>query len=151
MIHPPSEVLMPSPLPVALRERVLETIRIDSLSIAAAAARFLIGTATVKRWLRRVRETGTLEPAQMGGVRVLRIGEEDGPKVRDLVEETPDATLAELTEVYNERHGTSVSKSAMVRALARLDITRKKRLSSPHSDRAPVSATRAMPSRTSRW
>ena len=140
---------MPSPLPVALRERVLEAIRTEPLSIAAAATRFVVGTATVKRWLRRVRETGSLEPAKMGGVRVVRIGAEDAQKVIDIVEETPDATLNELTDTYNERHGTDVSKSAMVRALARLNITRKKRPSTPHSDKAPVSATRAMPSRTS--
>ena len=46
---------MPKPLPVEIRERVVEVVENDGLTIEEAAQRFRVGTASVKRWLRRSR------------------------------------------------------------------------------------------------
>lgn len=141
---------MPGPLPVALRERVVESIETDSLTIEEAASRFRIGTATVKRWLRRLRDTGDLAPQEMGGLRVVWVSEDHKQQVVDLVEDMADATLVELADEYNERHGTTVSKSAMARTLVRFNISRKKRLSTRASERVRAFPTRATRSRTSK-
>jgi len=114
-------------LPTELRERVLEAKERDGLSIAETATRFLIGTATVKRWASRQRETGSAEPLPVGGARRSWFGTaEDKAKVVGLVEEMPDGTIEELRVQYNSRHDTSVSPAAMQRALKRFGLTRKK-------------------------
>ncbi len=117
---------MPKPLPIEMRERVVEVVENEGLSIAAAAERFRVGTASVKRWLRRARESGSVAPDPMGGLRVVWIGEAEREQLTELVATMSDATLDELAAAYNARHGTSVSRSALLRALQRFDITRKK-------------------------
>jgi putative transposase len=58
---------MGKPYSMDLRERVVEAVEVGGLSRRQAAARFGIGEATAINWLRRVRETGTVEPGRMGG------------------------------------------------------------------------------------
>ena len=113
-------------LPSELRERALEVRARDGLSIAETASRFMIGTATVKRWTRRWKATGSLAPLPAGGVRRIWIDEDDKAKLVALVEEMPDATIEELRAAYNSRHKSEVSSSSMHRALQRCDLTLKK-------------------------
>lgn len=121
---------MPGPLPLALRQRVLDAMDDEKLTTEEAATRFRIGTATVTRWLRRRRETGGVEPEAMGGDRLSKILPKDLPTLALLVEEMPDATESELVVVYARRHGVTMSRAAMSRALKRAGLTRKKRPSS---------------------
>ena len=141
---------MPKPLPVEIRERVVEVVENDGLTIEEAAQRFRVGTASVKRWLRRSRESGSVAPNAMGGLRVVWIGVEERQQLIDVVEAMADATLDELAEAYNARHETSVSRSALMRALQRFDITRKKSPSAPPKRKPLGSPTRATRSSTSR-
>ncbi|MER2624682.1 MAG: IS630 transposase-related protein [Accumulibacter sp.] len=113
-------------LPSELRERALEAREREGLSIAETAARFMVGTASVKRWNRRMKSTGSVAPSPVGGVRRIWIGEDDRTQLVELVEKMPDATIEELRAEYNSRHGSAVSSSAMHRALQRFDLTRKK-------------------------
>jgi putative transposase len=50
-----------------LRERAVAAVVTGGLSRHQAAARFGLGVSTVIRWVRRVRETGSVSPGQMGG------------------------------------------------------------------------------------
>ena len=78
------------------------------------------------------------------------IGVEERQQLIDVVEAMADATLDELAEAYNARHDTSVSRSALMRALQRFDITRKKSPSAPPKRKPLGSPTRATRSSTSR-
>lgn len=98
------------------------------------AAVFGIGSATLKRLVRRKRLTGSLEPEPPpnGFPPII-----SGPRLRSLallVERNPDATTAELTVLLNARISVTVSRPAVVRALGRLGITRKKTLRAVEKD-----------------
>lgn len=120
---------MPKAWSEELRVRVVKGVEEHGFTIARAAEVFDIGTATVKRWLSLYRETGEVAPLPVGGVRFIWIGPAEESRLKNLVAETPDATAQELADAYNAEHGTKVSRSAMDRALRRLEVTRKKKLS----------------------
>ncbi|HRE88922.1 MAG TPA: hypothetical protein PK095_07230 [Myxococcota bacterium] len=118
---------MPRALPNELRERAIAAKEAEGLSIAETAMRFMVGTASIKRWQARKKATGSIDPLAMGGMRYGWFGEEELARLKALVQETPDATIDEYRQTYNSRFGTEVSASAMHRALQNLGFTRKKR------------------------
>lgn len=50
-----------------LRERVVAAVIDGEMSCHAAAARFGVAASSAIKWVRRVRETGSAAPGQMGG------------------------------------------------------------------------------------
>jgi putative transposase len=59
-----------------LRERVVMAVKTGGLSCHQAAAHFGVGVSTAIVWVRRLRETGSVAPGQMGGTsRTLFSGE----------------------------------------------------------------------------
>ena len=58
---------MGRPYSLDLRERVVAAVEKGGLSCNRAAAQFGLGISTVINWVRRVRETGSVAPGQMGG------------------------------------------------------------------------------------
>jgi putative transposase len=58
---------MGKPYSVDLRERVVAAVESGGLSCHQAAARFGVGVSTAINWVRRLRETGSVAPGQMGG------------------------------------------------------------------------------------
>lgn len=89
-----------------------------------------------KAWARRVkqrrREHGELGPRPRIGNHPVKV---DRARLAELVEQRPDATLAEL----RERLGVECSISAVWRALRDLGMSFKKRPSTPRSRTAPTS------------
>lgn len=122
---------MAKALPNELRERAMEARHREGLSIAETAARFMVGTASVKRWTKRVKLTGSVTPSPMGGTRRIWIGDGDKANLVTLVGDLSDATIEELRAEYNARYGSAVSSSAMHRALQRFALTLKKSPSTP--------------------
>lgn len=120
---------MPGPISIEVRGRVVACYKRGGGSMAAVAALFGIGEASLNRWLRQDREQGTLEPKAMGGHVSPLISDDDLAVVKRLVEENNDAFIYELVDLYQEEVGVHVSTSVMSRAVARADITRKKRRS----------------------
>ena len=58
---------MGRPYSMDLRERVVAPVEQDGLSCHQAAAQFGVGISTAINWTRRMRETGSVAPGQMGG------------------------------------------------------------------------------------
>lgn len=116
---------------VDLRERVVGAVG-RGVPQAVAARGFSVGRATVERWVRRVRETGSVAPAVRAGAAPL-VGPDDAAALRAQVAATPDATLAEHCAAWAAARGVRLGVSAMHRTLGRLGITRKKRRSGPAS------------------
>ena len=56
-----------------LRERVVKAVIKGGLSCHQAAAQFGVGISTAINWVRRFRETGSVEPDQVGGYRPKKI------------------------------------------------------------------------------
>src|SRR5258708_39529660 len=58
---------MGRPYSLDLRERVVVAVEAGGLSCHQAAAQFGVGISTAINWVRRLRETGSVRPGQMGG------------------------------------------------------------------------------------
>jgi transposase len=107
-----------------LRIRVIEAIERGEQSWRQIARRFVVDLSFVIRLVRSYRETGTVQPMPHGGGRRPALGPEQRERLRELVREQPDATLQELRQAL----GVSCSTMAIVRALKKLGLTRKKKV-----------------------
>jgi transposase len=110
------------PYSMDLRQRVLGAYDNGEGTQEELAGRFCVSVRWIQKVLRWRRETGSLEPKGHGGGRAAKIAGELAVRLRQAVEATPDATLAEL----REKCGVAGSIMCVFRALARLQITRKK-------------------------
>src|SRR5438874_1832083 len=115
------------PLSNDLRERILDAVDNREGSRRELAARFEVNTSTITRALRLRRRTGSFEPRPHGGGVEPTLDHDALERLRELVEETPDATL----EALKQELGVSGSRMIIGRALQKLGPPRKKE--SPHA------------------
>ncbi len=108
-----------------LRDRVIAA-RGRGMKTRQVAHLFEVSESWVRRVMQRLREHGEARPRPRGGVTVVKI---DMGRLRELVEQQPDATIPEL----HERLGIDCSESAVWLALKRMGLTFKKRQSMPAS------------------
>jgi transposase len=85
-----------------------------------------VGVTSVNRVLLRQRETGNVERLARGGGIESPIHGRIAELLCRIVAEVNDATLDELTVALVERGKIKTSRSAVVRAMARLGFSRKK-------------------------
>jgi transposase len=109
-----------------LRTRIVESYENQEGSVREIAERFKVSPGTVQSYLNLKRTTGRLDPRPVSGGTKPLLGAEELEKVRQVVEEHPDATTEELADELARRHIGAVSRPTMGRALQRLGITRKK-------------------------
>jgi transposase len=89
--------------------------------------RFRVAESTVYRWVREYRREGKRAPKVYRHGFVSLLDEDDGAVLRQLVEEQPDATLAEYATRFEARTGWAVSLPSVCRALKRWGLKRKKK------------------------
>jgi len=87
---------------------------------------FAISLATLKRYLKRQRETGDVRAKPIPG-RPSKKGAVLQTGLRSQLEAYPDATLAEHCRFFETTQGVQVSSATMSRAIQRLNWTRKKK------------------------
>jgi len=112
---------------VDLRERVVTAYEMGGVTDEEVAEVFQIGEATVHRWKRLKRESGSLATRPHGGGMPPRIKAEQMGLVRAIIEKEPDLTIPEAAAEYHRQSGQWVSASTMGRAIRALGLTRKKR------------------------
>jgi putative transposase len=106
-----------------LRLRIVHAVESGS-SIRGAAGRFAVSPSAAIKLMRRLRATGSAAPERSGGRRpMLEPHEAD---LRELVEATPDLTLAELQTALQRRCGVRAGLSTIHNALRRIGLRRKK-------------------------
>ena len=113
-----------------LRQRVIDDCD-AGLGTKAVAQKYRVSPAWVRRLKQHRRERGDIRP-RVGTGRRATI---DDAQLAQLVAEQPDATLVEL----RDRLGVEVTPQAVSKALRRLELTFKKRRSTPPSKTAPTS------------
>ena len=113
-----------------LRDRVM-AVRERGLKTKQVAGFFGVSAAWVRRVMQRKRECGETAPRPRGGVTVVKI---DLARLRELVQQQPDATARQL----HERLGIECTVSAVDMALRRLGLSFKKRRSMRPSRIAPT-------------
>lgn len=109
-----------------LRRRLVAAYDRGEGTYAEIARLFGVGEATVSRVLRRQRERGSVEPDGHGGGMPARISDEELPALRELVLAAPDRTVEELRREWRRLRKTVLSRSSMLRALRRANLTWKK-------------------------
>jgi transposase len=115
------------PYSLDLRRRVLGAWQRGEGSQRQLASRFLVHLTFVRNLLRLYRQTGSLEPRPHGGGRRSRA---EGPVLERLAQRVaarPDDTLDEHRERLTAEGGPLLSRAALWRALARLQLTVKKK------------------------
>jgi transposase len=111
---------------VDLRERVVAAYELGEGTDEEVAALFQIGEATVHRWKRLKRETGSLATRPHGGGVPLRIKPEKHDLVRSMFAKEPDLTIPEAVAEFHRQAGLKVSPATMGRTIRALGLTRKK-------------------------
>ena len=88
-----------------LRERVLQAYDAGDGGYVTLSRRFRVAESTVYRWVRECRREGKRAPKVYRHGFVSVLDEDDGAVLRQLVEEQPDATLAEYATRFEARNG----------------------------------------------
>ena len=124
---------MAAPISTDLRTRVIAAYEAKEGGYGTLGERFDIDPSTVRRWVKRKKKTGNVDPIVARGSVPLLISADELPKILKMVEEKSDLTADELVTGWREKSGASVSRSTMVRALKRLGLSFKKKASDPPS------------------
>jgi len=108
-----------------LRERIVKAVD-QGVPRAEIVRLFNVSKATIKRYLKQRRETGSLAPKAIPGYTPKKIGALQRGLLPQL-EAHPDAILEEHCRLWEAETGVKVSISTMSRAILRLNWTRKKK------------------------
>ena len=118
---------------IDLRERVVRACDQRRDTRRQIAERFEVSERWIRDLLRRRRETGSIAPKPHGGGRSPKFEGDSLDRLKELVDQQPDATLEEL----QEHSGVEGSIMSVQRALKRAGYTRKKSRSTPPSRSGP--------------
>ena len=105
-----------------LRERVLMAVE-DGESPAAVAERFMVGRASVYRWVTAARNEGRRAPKPMNGGPMPVIRDEIEAALLRILEDNHHRTLAACRDRLAEATGVRVDPWTVGRALRRLHWT----------------------------
>src|SRR5215475_14053724 len=123
-----------------LRERVVAAIEAGHTRVKVAKL-YNMALSTVGGIIKRKRETGSVSPDKFGGYKTFTL-EPHTDRVKELVAEQPDSTLAEL-QVRLAKEKVKVSQSGISRFLRHINVTFKKKvLHAAEQDRPDVAAAR---------
>lgn len=120
-------------LSLDLRERVLAACDEGDLTRQEVADEWVVSRSFVQKLLRRRADGRPLAPEPHSGGAAPVLGEQELERLRELVREKPDRTLAELRSALQESGGPQVSVPTVCRALKKLGLPLKKRRCTPAS------------------
>jgi transposase len=113
---------MPKPYSYDLRQKVIQSIKLDGLKKSEASQLFNISRNTIDLWLKRLSETGEYQakPNQPpgNGHKIT-----DWEEFREFAQAHGDKTQVEMAKLWKER----ISDRTISRALKKIGFTRKKR------------------------
>lgn len=110
-----------------LRERIITAWQAGKTQDWIAET-YQVSTGTIKRYIRRFKETGHVAPTVQKR-QEPRIGPKDEPALRELVAREPQAKLEWYCAEWERMTGVVVSIQTMSRMLVRLGLPQKKRRS----------------------
>lgn len=120
-------------LSLDLRERVLAACDEGDLTRQEVADDWVVSRSFVQKLLRRRADGRPLAPKPRSGGAAPVLGRQELGRLRELVREKPDRTLAELRSGLHESGGPAVSVPTVCRALKKLGLPLKKRRFTPAS------------------
>ena len=96
---------MPAAASRDLRERAANSYLRGDGTYEEVAEQFAIGTASLRRWVRRMRERGHVEPDGHSGGRASKVPDDALMELRAFVGEDADRTVPEITAQWCRRRG----------------------------------------------
>ncbi len=102
---------------VDVRIRAVNAYNSGAGSYTKVAALFGIGSASLKRWVRKHREQGTVEPERLGGYRKPIVSEKNKRKIERWIDKQPDLTIVEVFLRYNKGSNPPASMSTIGRVV----------------------------------
>lgn len=115
---------MTAPLSQDLRRRLVRAVEAGN-SAREAAARFAVSASAAIKLVRRMRETGSIAPAKIGGYRKPLLADHED-LLCELTATRKGITLAEIREELLARGVAPVSLTTIWSMLRRLGLTHKK-------------------------
>lgn len=109
---------------VDLRQRIVAAVR-GGMSKAEAARTFGVGATSVKRYVNRVQQGGSLEPGKAPG-KQSKLGLSGIKLLEEDLQARPAATYENRAELLHELLGVKVSRPTICRTIHRMGYTRKK-------------------------
>lgn len=112
-----------------LRRKIVHAYEHGESTLDAIAAIFDVGRCSVARYLKLHRSGESLQPKPRGGGVAFSLTGKHLTVLQKQVEEKNDSTLAELVSHLAKKQKVTVHPSTVCRALQRLGLPRKKRVS----------------------
>ena len=116
---------MTAPLSQDLRERIVQAVEGGS-TMRQADRRFAVSASAAIKLMQRVRQTGSLAPAQIGGYRRPLL-ENHADELRAIVSSKAGITLKEMRDALHARGIVVKALSTIAAMLHRLGLSHKKR------------------------
>ncbi|WP_334876939.1 helix-turn-helix domain-containing protein [Nostoc sp.] len=113
---------------VDLREKIVAAHLQKNISIRKVANIFSVSKSLVQKLVKQQKLEGNLQSKRRGKPQFSHLRNAD-IELTELVASHPDATLIELCELFADKTGNWVGRSAMCRALQKLGLNRKKKQS----------------------
>lgn len=113
---------------VDFREKIVAAHIEKNISIRKVANIFSVAKSLVQKLVKQQKLDGNLQSKPRGKPQFSHLTNAD-TELRELVEAHPDATLIELCELFADKTGNLVGRTAMCRALQKLGLNRKKKQS----------------------
>jgi len=117
---------VPAPYSLDLRERVVLQYSSGEFTQEEISELFGISSSTIKRWLRRQRETDDLSPIKGNNGRPAKIDSRGLLMLEEAVKENNTITLDALSKLYLKKFKVKAGRSVLSRAMAKLNLNRKK-------------------------
>lgn len=111
---------------IDLRERIVAAHLQDKISVRKVATIFTVSKSLVQKLVKQQQIEGNLQPKKRGKPRISYLNSAEA-ELRTIVADNQDATLAEFCELFADKTGNWVGKSAMCSALQKLGLNRKKK------------------------
>lgn len=120
--------------PVEIRKRAVDAYLDGVGTYDSVAQLFQVGSASLKRWVARMRQRNHVDPIPYVGGPAPTINSQGLALLKKWIEKRSDFTLEELCIRYNNGNRQPVSVSTIGRAVRnRLKLPRKKKHTVPHN------------------
>lgn len=111
---------------VDFRQKIIQVYEREKISQRQLAQRFCVALSFIQKLLKQYRQTGEIAPKPFAGGVKLKLTSEQLVSLGELIEANNDATLEELTDLFQEKTGVRISRATMGRMTQRLTMTVKK-------------------------
>lgn len=118
---------------VDLRQKIIKVYETEPISQRKIAKRFCVALSFVQKLLKQYRQIQDISPQTHRCSGPLKLNTEQLVILAELIESNNDATLEELCKLLQEKIGVTISRATMGRMTQRLNMTFKKKRSSPRA------------------